>query len=152
MNYQEILEKIKTKVEPVYAKEDLGVLNAEIKSSDIRIVLNYLKSELSFDWLSFVTAIDWIANNCIEVVYQLFSNTTKDKVVIRVKLDRNKPEIETVSDIYRTAEWHERETAEMFGIKFSGHPYPNRLLTIDGMDAPLKKDFKSDDMTPLPKD
>lgn len=152
MNYQEILEKIKTKVEPVYSKEDLGVLNAEIKPSDIRVVLTFLKEELSFDWLSFITAIDWIANDSIEVIYQLFSNATKDKAVIRVKLERNKPEVETVSDIYKTAEWHERETAEMFGIKFLNHPYPNRLLTIDGMDNPLRKDFKCDDMTLLPKE
>jgi NADH:ubiquinone oxidoreductase subunit C len=152
MNYQELLEKIKTKVEPVYSKEDLGILNSEIKSSDVRIVLTFLKGELSFDWMNFMTAIDWMANNCIEVIYQLFSNATKDKVVIRVKLDRNNPEIETVSDIYRTAEWHERETSEMFGIKFINHPNPARLLTIAGMDTPLRKDFKSNDVIPLPKE
>lgn len=151
MNYQEILEKIKTKVEPVYAKEDLSVLNAEIKPSDIRVVLNFLKEELSFDWLSFITAIDWIENDSIEVIYQLFSNATKDKVVIRVKIERNKPEVETVSDIFKTAQWHERETAEMFGIKFLNHPYPKRLLTIDGMDNPLRKDFKCDDMILFPR-
>ncbi len=152
MNYQEILEKIKTKVEPVYSKEDIGVLNAEIKFSDLKITLSFLKDELLFDWISFITAIDWISNNCIEVVYNIYSNTTKDKAVIRVKLDRNKPEIETVSDIYKTAEWHEREVAEMFGIKFINHPYPERLLTIDGMDAPLRKDFKCDDLIPKPEE
>lgn len=152
MNYQELLEKIKTKVEPVYSKEDLGILNAEIKPSDVRITLTFLKEELSFDWMNFITAIDWMANNCIEVIYQLYSNATKDKVVIRVKLDRSNPGIETVSDIYRTAEWHERETAEMFGIKFINHPNPARLLTIDGMDTPLRKDFKCNDVIPLPKE
>ncbi len=150
MNYQEILEKIKTKTEPVYSKEDLGVLNSEIKATDIKKVLSYMRDELSFDFLNFITAVDWISNNNIEIIYQLFSNTTKDRVVIRVKLDRTKPEIETVSDIFKTAEWHERETSEMFGVKFLGHPYPQRLLTIDGMDSPLRKDFKCDDMKPFP--
>jgi len=152
MHYQEILEKIKTKVEPVYSKEDLGVLNAELQPADLKPVLIFLKEELSFDWLNFVTAIDWISNNCIEVIYHLFSNATKDRVVIRVKFERNKPEIETISDIFRTAEWHEREVSEMFGVKFTNHPYPNRLLTIEGMEAPLKKDFKCDDLKPLPKE
>jgi NADH:ubiquinone oxidoreductase subunit C len=152
MNYQELLEKVKTVIEPVYAKEDLGVLNAEIKSSDIRKVISFLKEKLSFDWLNFITAIDWTSNNNIEIIYHLFSNETKDRAVIRVKLDRNRPEIETISDIYRTAEWHERETAEMFGIKFLNHPYPARLLTIDGMDAPLRKDFKCEDLKPIPEE
>lgn len=152
MNYQELLEKIKIKTEPIYAKEDLGILNAEIKPQDLRIVLTYLKDELSFDWLNFITAIDWISNNCLEVIYQLFSTSTKDKVVIRIKLDRNKPEATTISDIFKTAQWHERETAEMFGIIFLNHPYPKRLLTIEGMDNPLRKDFKCPDMTPIPKE
>lgn len=152
MNYQELLEKVKTVIDPVYAKEDLGVLNVEIKSSDIRKVISFLKEKLYFDWLNFITAIDWISNNNIEIIYHLFSNETKDRVVIRVKLDRNRPEIETISDIYRTAEWHERETAEMFGIKFLNHPYPARLLTIDGMDAPLRKDFKCEDLKPIPEE
>ncbi|MCX8093495.1 MAG: NADH-quinone oxidoreductase subunit C [Candidatus Goldbacteria bacterium] len=152
MNYQEILEKIKTKVEPIYYKEDLGVLNAEVKPSDIKKVISFLKDELKFDWLNFITAIDWPENQNIEIIYYLYSNITKDKVVIRVKLDRNNPTIDTITDIFKTAEWHERETAEMFGVKFLNHPYPKRLLTIDGMDAPLRKDFKCDDLKPLPKD
>ena len=77
-----------------------------------------MKTGLKFTQLSFVSAIDWLANNVIEVVYRLYSYETNDNAVIRVKLDRAKPEVDSVSGIYATADWHERETAEMFGIKY----------------------------------
>jgi len=150
MTPQELLEKIKTKVEVLGSKEDLGVLNAEVKRESLQPVLYYLKDQLSFDWMPYMTALDWPANNVIETVYGVFSTATKDRCVIRVKLDRANPVVDTICGIYRTAEWHEREAAEMFGIKIAGHPDPRKLLTIDGMDAPLRKDFVSPDMKKLP--
>lgn len=146
----ELLEKIKTKVEVLSSKEDLGVLNAEVKRESLQAVLYFLRDQLSFDWLSYMTALDWPANNNIEAIYEIFSNTSKDRCVIRVKLDRANPVIDTACGIYRAAEWHEREASEMFGIKFAGHPDPRRLITIDGMEAPLRKDFNSPDLKKLP--
>jgi NADH:ubiquinone oxidoreductase subunit C len=151
MNFQEILEKLKTKVEVLESKEDLGILNAAVAAKDVRPALEYMKTGLNFSQLNFVTAVDWIANNVIEVIYRLTSYENGDSAVIRAKLDRQKPEVNTVSDIFRTADWHEREAAEMFGIKFINHPDPNRLLLPDGIDAPLRKDFKNEDMISLPK-
>ena len=72
-------------------------------------------------------------------------------MVLRVKLDRAKAEVPTISGVFKTADWHEREASEMFGIKFSGHPDLNRLLLPDGIESPLRKDYKNPDMTPLPK-
>jgi NADH-quinone oxidoreductase subunit C len=151
MNFQEILEKLKAKVDVKESKEDLGILNAAVAAKDIRPALEYMKTGLNFTHLNFVTAVDWIANSVIEVIYRLSSYETGDSAVIRVKLDRAKPEIDTVSDIFNTANWHEREAAEMFGIKFINHPDPNRLLLPDGVEAPLRKDFKNEDMISLPK-
>jgi NADH-quinone oxidoreductase subunit C len=146
----ELLEKIKTKVEIISSKEDLGVLNAEVGRESLQAALRFLKDQLSFDWMSYMTALDWPAAGRVETIYELFSNETKDRCVIRVKLDRANPVIDTASGIYRAADWHERETAEMFGIKFQGHPDPRRLITIDGMDAPLRKDFTDPGMKKLP--
>ena len=90
-------------------------------------------------------------NNIIEVVYIFYSWESRDKVTIRVKLDRDKPEIDTISDIFKTAEWHERETYEMFGVKFLNHPDLRPLLLPEGIEMPLRKDFKNEDMEKLPE-
>jgi NADH-quinone oxidoreductase subunit C len=69
-----------------------------------------------------------------------------------VALGRDSARLDTVSDIYRTAEWHEREAAEMFGISFTGHPDPRKLLLPDEIEGhPLRKDFSHPDMNPLPE-
>jgi NADH-quinone oxidoreductase subunit C len=151
MNFQEILEKIKTKHEVLESKEDLGVLNAYIATAKIAAVAAFMKDELKFEQLNFITAVDFPANNAIEVVYHFFSYETADSVVLRIKLDRAKAEVPTISGVFKTADWHEREASEMFGIKFSGHPDLNRLLLPDGIESPLRKDYKNPDMTPLPK-
>ncbi len=151
MIFTEILDKLKAKHEVLESKEDLGVLNAWVSAKKIKEVIGFLKNDMQFGQLSFVTAVDLMAANNIEMVYRLFSYETKSDVVIKVKLDRAKPEIETITSIFSTADWHERETSEMFGVKFLNHPDPNRLLLPDGIDMPLRKDFKCADMTPLPK-
>jgi len=152
MTFVELLDSIKSKFQITGSKEDLGILNVEIDKSKIRDLLKYLKTELKFDYMFFTSALDWPANNNIETIYYLYSYETKTKIVVRVKLDRSKPEIETVCDIYRTAEWHERETAEMFGIKYVNHPDLRPLLTPDGLEGyPLRKDFKHDNMVKMPE-
>lgn len=151
MTFTEILDILKAKHEVLESKEDLGVLNAWVSPKKIKAVMEFLKNDLKFDQLNFVTAVDLMAANTIEVVYRLFSYETKSDIVIKLKLDRAKPELESISSIFATANWHERETAEMFGITLLNHPDPNRLLLPDGIDMPLRKDFKCDDMVPLPK-
>lgn len=151
MNHQEILEKLKSGVDVLESKEDLGVLNAVVAARDIKKAMEFMRNGLKFGQLNFVTAVDWMANNMIEVVYRLYSYETNDNAVIRVKLDRAKPEVESICGVYRTAEWHEREAAEMFGINFLNHPDLKRLVLPEGVDKPLLKDFKADDFIQLPK-
>ncbi|HDT14708.1 MAG TPA: NADH-quinone oxidoreductase subunit C [Firmicutes bacterium] len=151
MNFQEILSKIKEKHEVLEHKEDLGILNAWIAKEKIRGVLSYMKEELDFDLMNFMSAVDYIENNIIEVIYRVYSNNTGDAAVLRVKLERNSPEIETVSDIYKAAEAMEREAAEMFGVKFKGHPDPRKLLLTDDVVNPLRKDFEHPEHNPMPK-
>ncbi len=151
MDYQQLLSKIKDKINILQAREDLGILNINIEKKQIREVIKFLKDELKFNHLNFLTAIDLIDNNQIEVVYRLYSYETKEKIVVRVKLERQKPEIETISDIFRTAEWHERETYEMFGVKFLNHPDLRKLLLPDEIEMPLRKDFFHPDFEKLPE-
>ncbi len=99
-------------------------------------------NDLYFDYLFCLTCIDWKTH--LTMVYHLSSTTHRHNIVIKAKLDRNKPEIETVSHIWRTAEFHEREVYEMFGVHFLNHPDLRLLILPDGWEGknPLRKDFE----------
>jgi NADH/F420H2 dehydrogenase subunit C len=96
---------------------------------------------LSFDFLSFVTSIDWKTH--YEVVYYLVSTLHKHKIVLKVKLeDRNAPEVPTISTVWPTADWQEREVFDMMGIRFPGHYNLRRILLPDDWEGyPLRKDY-----------
>jgi NADH-quinone oxidoreductase subunit C len=96
---------------------------------------------LSFDFLSFVTSIDWKTH--YEVVYYLVSTLHKHKLVIKVKVeDRNNPEVPTISTIWPTADWQEREIFDLMGIRFQGHYNLRRILLPDDWEGyPLRKDY-----------
>ena len=112
-------------------------------------VLDWLKTAHSlrhyerspFDYLFCLTCIDWKAR--LTMVYHLCSTQTRDTVVVKVDLDRSKPQIESVANIWRTAEFHEREVYEMFGVDFLNHPDLRLLILPDGWEGknPLRKDF-----------
>src|SRR6185436_11677284 len=94
-----------------------------------------------FDYLFCVTCVDWKTH--LTMVYHLSSTTHRHTLVVKSKLDRNNPEIETVCDIWRTAEFHEREQYELFGVKFLNHPDLRRLILTDDFEGfPLRKDFE----------
>jgi NADH:ubiquinone oxidoreductase subunit C len=97
---------------------------------------------LFFDYLFCLTCIDWKTH--LTMVYHLSSTRYRHNMVLKAKLDRNKPEIETVSHIWRTAEFHEREVYEMFGVNFLNHPDLRLLILPDGWEGknPLRKDFE----------
>ncbi|MGO9309579.1 MAG: NADH-quinone oxidoreductase subunit C [Spirochaetia bacterium] len=123
-----------------------------VEAGALREHLVFLRDELAFDFLVFVTALDRPAEGCLELVYRLFSHESRSAVVVRARVPRDDARVPTVSDIFRTAEWHERETAEMFGIEFAGHPDPRRLLLPDDLDGyPLRKDFTHPNMVRLPE-
>jgi len=92
-----------------------------------------------------ITGVDWIKEKQLEVIYD-FCRYDFDlcRVVIRTRVDRNKPAVPTITGIYTGANWHERETHEFFGIKFEGHPHLVPLLLPEDADFhPLLKDFKA---------
>jgi len=96
---------------------------------------------LDFDFLFCVSCLDWKTH--LTMVYHLTSTIHRHSIVVKSKLDRNKPEIETVCDIWRTAEFHEREQAEFFGVNFLNHPDLRKLILTDDFEGfPLRKDFE----------
>jgi len=99
------------------------------------------EADFSFDFMFCLTCVDWKTH--LTMVYHLTSTRYRHSVVIKSKLDRTKPEIETVSNIWRTAEFHEREVFEMFGVNFLHHPDLRLLILPDGWEGknPMRKDY-----------
>ena len=97
---------------------------------------------LYFDYLFCLTCVDWKTH--LGMVYHLTSTMHRHTIVVKSKLDRSKPEIETVSYLWRTAEFHEREVFEMFGVNFLHHPDLRLLILPDGWEGrnPMRKDFE----------
>jgi NADH:ubiquinone oxidoreductase subunit C len=96
--------------------------------------------EGQFDYLISLTAVDW--NDHFVLVLHLTSTTFRHMLVVKTKIsDREKPEVETVSDVWKTAEFHECEVFDLFGIRFKNHPNLRRLFLDDDFGFPLRKDF-----------
>ena len=99
--------------------------------------------ECYFDSLSSITGIDNGPElNTMEVVYNLYSIPLEKHLMLKVVLDRAKPEVSSLSEIWKTANWHERETYDLLGIVFTNHPDLRRLLMpADWEGHPLQKDY-----------
>jgi NADH-quinone oxidoreductase subunit C len=119
-------------------------LTANITPADFNASIEILRNkvELNFDYLFCQTCVDWKTH--LTMVYHLESTTYRHQLVVKVQLERNKPEIETVSHIWRTAEFNEREVYELFGVNFLNHPDLRLLILPDGWEGkyPLRKDFE----------
>ena len=115
-----------------------------INPSELPGVADKLRNDeqLYFDYLFCLTCIDWKTH--LTMVYHLSSTRYRHNLVVKAKLDTTKPEIETVSHIWRTAEFHEREVYEMFGVNFLNHPDLRLLILPDGWEGknPMRKDFE----------
>ncbi len=103
--------------------------------------------ELGLEYLNCLSGADWRTH--LEVVYDLSSLREPVKVHLRVKLSREAPVVPTVSDLWRAADWHERECYDLFGVRFDGHPDHRRiLLPEDWVGYPLRKDYADERLVP----
>ena len=141
-------ELIKTKITellPSASFDEAGEwLNVNVEAEAWKNLAGQLKNDadLYFDYLFCMTCIDWKTH--LTLVYHFSSTRYRHNMVIKVKLDSANPVIETVSDSWRTAEFHEREVYEMFGVNFKGHPDLRLLILPDGWEGrnPMRKDFE----------
>jgi NADH-quinone oxidoreductase subunit C len=92
--------------------------------------------------LDTITGVDWMAQGQMEVVYDFFHPQKPTRAVIRTRVPRENPELPTISNVFSGANWHERETHDFFGLRFTGHPDLSPfLLPEDATYHPLRKDF-----------
>lgn len=126
--------------EPERGAQDLIVF---IPKGELARGLRALRSNeaLDFDYLRNLTAIDWEEEG-IDVVYHLYSTGMRHNLTVKCHLDNDDLTVDTATTVWRAAGWLERETAEMFGVRFEGHPDPRPLLLPEDMDDtfPLRKD------------
>jgi NADH-quinone oxidoreductase subunit C len=114
-----------------------------ISSSDLHEIAKFCRDELSFDYLIDITSIDNFGEEPrFEIVYELYSMPSAVYVRLKLHVSEEMGAVDTVSDIWPTANWHEREIYDMMGIKFNGHPDLRRILMWDGYPFfPLRKEF-----------
>lgn len=144
MNKEELKIKLTELFSTATMDESGEWLNVNIPVADFLNTAQTLRNntDLNFDYLFCETCVDWKTH--LTMVYFLESTQYRHITVVKVQLDRNKPEIETVSHIWRTAEFHEREVYEMFGVNFLNHPDLRLLILPDGWEGknPMRKDFE----------
>lgn len=144
MTTEELKIKLSELLPAVTFEEGGEWLNINTDPKDWPALAKQLRNDpaLHFDYLFCLTCIDWKTH--LTMVYHLSSTRYRHNIVIKSKLDRIKPEIETVADIWRTADFHEREVYEMFGVNFPRHPDLRLLILPDGWEGknPLRKDFE----------
>ncbi len=141
----EELKAFVSKIIPEAVFEEGGqYLNVIVDAVLVRKLLEELRHESTtgFDFLFCLSGVDWKTH--FFVVYHLESKHNKHIIVIKAKVNREEPVCPTVSDIWRTAELHEREVFDLFGVKFTDHPDLRRLFLDDTWGFPLRKDYVDD--------
>lgn len=161
---EEIFEILKNKFPDADIQIDLETPTEPIISIPPKSVYNislFLRDEeeLLFDSLMCLSGVDdangekikqeddseIIKGGTLSVYYHLYSVSLKHKITIKTSADRENPEVESVEPVWKTADWHEREAYDMFGIIFLNHPNLKRILMPYDWDAgyPLRKDYKN---------
>src|SRR5438876_7954699 len=125
-------------------------LGLEIDRTHLVAVCRFLRDQLGFDLLSCISGVDMLDH--LETVYHVRSTTRGQLLQLKVRLDQEKPEVDSVVSVWQTANWLERETYDLFGIRFAGHPDLRRMLLDDDFEGhPLLKSFHQVPLTVKPR-
>lgn len=117
--------------------------SAKVQTEAIREVCLFARDDpkLRFDYLACLSGVDH--KTSLGVTYHLDSIDHKHRIALKVELDRDDPKVQTVSTVWPTANWHEREAFDLLGIRFEDHPNLVRILcTEDWVGHPLRKDYE----------
>lgn len=127
--------------------EPYGLLTLTTYKESIIDVLKYLKEELSFIYLTDITAVHYPEQElAFAVVYHVHNLVENVRVRIKVFIDGQNPTIPTATVLWNGANWMERETYDFFGVIFEGHPDLRRILNMDELDVfPMRKEYPLED-------
>lgn len=142
-----IIQKLKEKFPQVnfVESEYRGELTVTLPKQNIVEVCSFIKtdSDLEFVYCEDITAVDWAKRtNRFTVVYHIFSIKNNFRICLKADVDEKDCNIDSVSSIWKAANWQERETYDMYGIKFNNHPDLRRMYMPEEFEYyPLRKDF-----------
>ena len=124
-----------------------------VQPKDLSVVCRFLKENdrFSLDYLADLTAVDYLNEGRIDVVYHLYSMAKKHgPLTLKVQLPRTAPAVASVTPIWRGAEFQEREAYDLYGVRFTGHPDLRRILLWDEFQGhPMRKDYVVEDQNVL---
>lgn len=166
MEIQAIIDLLSSRFGPAIVASDPAAMDPWIEVCAERLpeICTFLRDEpqLRFNMLHCITGVDYFQPDekkaaaagwqpHVEVLYHLSSFVKRHRLVLKLRLPRWQgdepgclPEVPTVCHIWSTADWHEREVYDLFGIRFAGHPDPRRMLLPEDWEGhPLRKDYQS---------
>ena len=131
-----------------------GDQTVTVRKEFVQEISKFLRddSELSFNFLMDITAVDYLGKKekRFEVVYHFYSLKNNNRVRVKIPVDEEDCTVDTLTDLWKTANWYEREVWDMYGIKFKGHPNMKRILLYEEFQGhPLRKDYPINKRQPL---
>ncbi len=146
-----LIETLPGAVEETHAR--LGDVTARVAPGRLEEVMRFLRDEsgLEFDMLTDLTAVDYLGQSPrFEVVYHLYSVAQGHRLRIKARVAEEEAEIESLVDLWPSANWMEREVWDLYGIRFRGHPDLRRILLYEEFEGhPLRKDYPMEKRQPL---
>ena len=131
----------------------LGDASATVRPERIVDIARFLRDEpgLAFNMPIDVTCVDYIGQEQrFEVVYHLFSTSERQRIRLKARVPEREPSIPSVVDVWVGANWLERETYDMYGVRFTGHPDLRRIYLYEEFEGhPLRKDYPKEKRQPL---
>ncbi|MBI5197725.1 MAG: NADH-quinone oxidoreductase subunit C [Nitrospirae bacterium] len=124
-----------------------------VDAADLPAIAAYLKDSQGFDYFLSVTGVDYPPER-IDVVYHLSSIDPGDKLVLKVRVPRDNPEVPSVTPLWKAANWQEREAYDLMGIIFKGHPDLRRIFLTEEVGVkghPLRKDWTDETGHTIPR-
>jgi NADH-quinone oxidoreductase subunit C len=145
MSLQAVVDKLKAKFGDTVleTKEFRGEMTVVVKKEEIVAVCKFLKEELGFNFLTDLCGVDYLGQTPrFMVVYQLYSIGSHLRLRVKAPVEEGDARIDTVTGVWSTANWLERECWDLMGITFNNHPDPRRILMPDDWEGhPLRKDY-----------
>jgi NADH-quinone oxidoreductase subunit C len=142
-NFKAAIAAIEGRFEVAKKTEFRGETTLEVERERILEIAQFCKDSLGFTYLIDICGVDNFGDEPrFEVVYELYQFERGEPLRLKIRVSEDDLSVPSVSSVWATADWHERECFDMFGIQFSGHPDLRRILMWDGYPFfPLRKDF-----------